>query len=227
MSELGQRVGRAVPQWLRFLIALLLWVLVASAVIAATGTEGSAYASLIAGACVAVALLGFAWILPPAVPFRPLTLRPLLRSWAVFAPCWVVLLVGYLWFMRVAVHPVEPQEGMVVIARGAPSARLGMSLAAIVVAPVIEELLFRGYLQSALAQFAGAKVALVGSALAFGLAHGLAYAFPLACVGLWLGWLRQRYASLLTPMLGHALHNGLMVAVTLLWPQSVDWLYHP
>lgn len=226
MSEPAQPVGRTVPQWLRCLLALALWVLVSSVVLAATHAE-KATASLLAGACAAVVLLGLAAILPPAVPFGPLRWRPLLRSWAVFAPSWVTCLVAYLWFLRMAAHPVVPQESLVVIASESPSERLAMALAAIVVAPLVEELLFRGYLQAALAQFAGPRVALVGTALVFGLVHGLDYAVPLACVGLWLGWLRQRYGSLLTPMLGHALHNGLMVTATLLWPQSVAWLYHP
>lgn len=221
----AEQHGREVPQWGRFLLALLLWPLVASVVLAVTGAD-SVVAPLVAGAAVGIALLGLAWALPPAVPLGPLRWQPLLRSWAVFAPAFVLLLLAYLWFMRAAGQAVAPQEGLVALASGSAGARWAMALSAVVVAPVVEEILFRGYLQSALAQFAGARVALVGSALAFGFAHGLAYAVPLTFVGLWLGWLRQRFGTLLTAMLGHALHNGLMVAVTLLWPESVELLYH-
>jgi membrane protease YdiL (CAAX protease family) len=66
---------------------------------------------------------------------------------------------------------------------------------------------------------------MVVTAAAFGVVHGLDYAIPLACVGLWLGRLRVVHGSLWAPMLGHALHNGLMVGVTLLWPGSVLLLY--
>lgn len=224
MSGPEQHLGRGVPQWLRLLLAVLLWVLVASASISATGTEGAA-ASIVAGVACAGALGALARLLPPAVSFGPLRAASVLRSWVVFAPCWVALLLAYLWAMHTAGHAVAPQEALVVIASGSPSMRFGMALTAVVSAPVLEEILFRGYLQSALASWLGARVAWLATAVVFGVAHGLAYAIPLAGVGLWLGWLRQRHGALLVPMLGHALHNGLMVLITLLWPESVELLY--
>ena len=77
------------------------------------------------------------------------------------------------------------------------------------VAPVVEELTYRGLGFAAVSQFFGGGVAVVVTAVAFGLAHGLVIALPVLTIfGLILGWLRLRTRSLYPSIILHAIFNG-------------------
>ena len=83
-------------------------------------------------------------------------------------------------------------------------------------APVVEELTFRGLGFSLLVRF-GVLPAILGAGLLFALAHGLLQALPeLAIFGCALSWLRWRTRSVYPGMLLHATFNGisLVAAVT-------------
>jgi membrane protease YdiL (CAAX protease family) len=77
------------------------------------------------------------------------------------------------------------------------------------VAPIVEELTYRGLGFAAVQQFFGGGVAVVVTALAFGLAHGLVIALPVLTIfGLILVWLRLRTKSIYPPIILHAIFNG-------------------
>ena len=77
-----------------------------------------------------------------------------------------------------------------------------------VVAPIVEELTFRGLGFGLLSKY-GVRVALVGTAVLFGLVHGFLVALPLfVIVGLALGWLRMRSGSVYPGMVMHGLCNA-------------------
>jgi membrane protease YdiL (CAAX protease family) len=85
-------------------------------------------------------------------------------------------------------------------------------------APVCEELLFRGLGFGLVSAVTGPWPGIVISGLAFGLAHGLVAALPvLALFGIILGWLRWKTGSIYPGMLVHGTFNGvsLILAVTL------------
>jgi sodium transport system permease protein len=76
-----------------------------------------------------------------------------------------------------------------------------------------EELFFRGYLFSALRRAAGARTAIVGSAVLFGLFHYVSLfdrLIPSTLVGLILGWVCWRTGSVLPAMLLHGCYDALM-----------------
>ena len=83
-------------------------------------------------------------------------------------------------------------------------------LATVVLAPVTEEVIFRGLIFSRLERAMPGWLAAVLSALAFGLCHGqpvwMAYAFVL---GLVFAFLRLRTGSILPSMLAHFIFNGI------------------
>ncbi len=84
-------------------------------------------------------------------------------------------------------------------------------------APLVEEYVFRGVGHSLVSSVAGPTVAIVATALAFGLAHGLVVALPvLSLFGAILGWLRWKSGSLYPPMILHGIFNAgaLIAAVT-------------
>lgn len=86
-----------------------------------------------------------------------------------------------------------------------------------VVAPIVEEILYRGLGYTLLAGF-GTWTAIVVTGVVFGASHGLLVALPiLTAFGIVLGWLRSRTESLYPPVLLHAVFNGaaLIVSVTI------------
>lgn len=87
-------------------------------------------------------------------------------------------------------------------------------VAVAIVAPVVEELTFRGLGYSLLQPF-GARAAIVGTALPFGLMHGFVLALPLfVVVGLSLAWLRTRTGSVYPGMLMHGTFNAAAIVLT-------------
>ena len=85
-----------------------------------------------------------------------------------------------------------------------------------VVAPIVEELTFRGLGQSLLA-FLGRWPSIVVVGVAFGLAHGLVEAeLVLVPFGIALAWLRSRTDSVYPGMVVHALFNGVALAAAVL-----------
>jgi membrane protease YdiL (CAAX protease family) len=85
-----------------------------------------------------------------------------------------------------------------------------------VVAPIVEELTFRGLGQSLLA-FLGQWPSILLVGLTFGLAHGLVEALlVLVPFGIALAWLRSRTDSVYPGMVVHALFNGVALAAAVL-----------
>jgi len=82
----------------------------------------------------------------------------------------------------------------------------------VTVVPFTEELFYRGLGVSVLARF-GSGVAIVGTALAFGLAHGLLVALPpLVFFAVGLAWLRLRSQSVWPGIAAHAAYNAIGLA---------------
>jgi membrane protease YdiL (CAAX protease family) len=99
-----------------------------------------------------------------------------------------------------------------------------LTLAAVVVAPVAEELFFRGLLLQALLRYLGhAWLAILLFGLAFGLIHHeLPQAvLPMMTMGVILGYVRVRYRSLTACVLAHALFNARTMVIVLLNPEMV------
>lgn len=96
-----------------------------------------------------------------------------------------------------------------------------MLLMAVVVAPVVEELFFRGLLLQTVWGWCGRRyVALVISAGAFALVHlpQPQAVFPLFVLGLILGLVRVRFRSVTACIVAHAVFNGRTMLLLLLNP---------
>jgi membrane protease YdiL (CAAX protease family) len=91
-----------------------------------------------------------------------------------------------------------------------------MAVAAVIVAPVCEEVMFRGYLYPAAKKFVGPWVAGFGSALIFAAAHGsLAPLLPLFIFGCALVLAYEWTGSLWAPVAMHFCFNGATVVIQL------------
>ncbi|MCC6620753.1 MAG: CPBP family intramembrane metalloprotease [Deltaproteobacteria bacterium] len=101
-----------------------------------------------------------------------------------------------------------------------PSLDLGAGVVALafaltIAAPIAEEVFFRGWLQSAIAQDLPAhrrRWAFVIAAVAFALAHVGTWLLPQLVLGLAAGALYARWGGLAPAMLAHATHNAIVIA---------------
>jgi hypothetical protein len=112
--------------------------------------------------------------------------------------------------------PEIAHDVLVHLAKAPPGIRWGLAVVAIVGAPVYEELIFRGMLQTALQQSRIVPYrwpAIIFTAAGFAVIHGPPYqTWPgLFVLALGLGYVYERTGSLWYPMVIHALFNALNV----------------
>lgn len=123
-----------------------------------------------------------------------------------------------LWAHFFPAHPLPPVPAIPPWRTYAPLPRLRFLLAALLLAPACEELLFRGLLQSALLRALPPRAAYPLVALAFALLHGLTAAIlPLFVLSLLLSR-AARAAGLLSPFLLHSAYNLLVLLASLFLP---------
>ncbi|CAI5468811.1 unnamed protein product [Closterium sp. Yama58-4] len=93
-----------------------------------------------------------------------------------------------------------------------------------VLAPILEETIFRAFLLTSLTKWMPVPLAVAGSACAFAAAHMTPNEFPkLAALGLVLGFTYVRTRNLLTPMIIHSVWNsGVIIILTLLRMEGYD-----
>jgi membrane protease YdiL (CAAX protease family) len=83
-----------------------------------------------------------------------------------------------------------------------------MGVAIVIIAPFIEEMLFRGYLFDQIRTRANPLAAILSTALLFALVHfSIATLIPIFIMGVIMGVLRERTGSILPSMLFHSLNN--------------------
>ncbi len=111
----------------------------------------------------------------------------------------------------------HPDQGLPAGWDSSRAAQFALSFVVVaVVAPVVEELTFRGLGFTLLSRF-GPDAAVFGTAVLFGLYHGFVLALPVfVVVGLALGWLRRRTGSIYPGMVMHGAFNAvaLILAVS-------------
>jgi membrane protease YdiL (CAAX protease family) len=91
-----------------------------------------------------------------------------------------------------------------------------MAIAAVIAAPICEEIIFRGYLYPVLKRFAGVWPAAICSAFVFSAAHGnLTALLPLFVFGALLVLIYEKTGSLWAPIAVHFCFNGATVMLQL------------
>jgi membrane protease YdiL (CAAX protease family) len=141
------------------------------------------------------------------------------RSWSGALGTGILILVAVN-IVSVALEPIlhPGREQGLTPTRWEPSHAPQFALfafAVVVMAPITEELAFRGLGYGLLRPF-GLAVAIGGSAVLWALAHGLLDALPVITIlGIGLGWLRYRQDSTIPGMILHGAFNGLALAVSL------------
>ena len=129
-----------------------------------------------------------------------------------------VFAVGVLTSVLLKINPTtDVQEVMRIFEnQTAATQRIPIILLAVAIAPVAEELAFRGYLYGVIKRFFGAVPALVLSGILFALIHlNLPSFFPLLVLGWVFALAYELSGSLLVPMTMHALFNALNLILAL------------
>ncbi len=124
-----------------------------------------------------------------------------------------------IWLVGAALEPfldANGEQGLVPdewdSSRAAPFAAFFVTVA--IVAPVVEELTYRGLGYSLLVPY-GPWVAIFVTGILFGLSHGLLVALPiLAFFGLVVGWLRMKTDSVYPTMILHGVFNSIALIVS-------------
>ncbi len=97
--------------------------------------------------------------------------------------------------------------------------RIAIAITAILVAPVVEELCFRGFIYLYLKRYTGSVFAIIATSLFFGIIHlNLVQSIPLACFSLLLILLYEKTKTLLAPIIAHSIFNFLTVLHMFLIP---------
>ena len=145
--------------------------------------------------------------------FTALTTYRILRKWqshiSFRSPSWGApfrLLCGYLllWCISITIEPITARIPADQSALGAGGWLL---LSAVVLAPLLEEVVFRGYITSGLQYAYGPITAWFISSLIFGIAHGdIAPAINATFCGLVLGFYYMRYRSLMLVIMLHSMN---------------------
>lgn len=148
----------------------------------------------------------------------------LLAPFAYLAGWVVIAVVLVLYALALQIFSVDPSSGAhpvvpMLLGGGDNKMVVAIALLAVIVAPFVEEIMFRGALYGWLRSFLPAWSAIIISASCFAFMHpqGAIGLVPLASIGILLAILREWRGSLVAPMIAHACFNGgtLILLVTL------------
>jgi uncharacterized protein len=133
---------------------------------------------------------------------------------------WAIVIAAMLYSFTVPLllSQVDPKGHLSFRIPADTPASLILVLLAVVVAPVTEELLFRGWIYTSLRHRFGLWSAVIASSIVFALAHydeTHIYALAVFPVGLALAGLRERTGSIKASIIFHAVYNLAAVAISL------------
>ena len=121
------------------------------------------------------------------------------------------------WLLGALGGRFEPQAWGTQLAEVVETAeRARAVLLAVLVVPLLEELVFRGALQPMLVRSLGIIGGIGVTATLFAYLHGAGAFLPILALALLLSWLRERTGRLAPCVAVHVLHNGVQMALLFL-----------
>ena len=129
---------------------------------------------------------------------------------------------GLMQYIVSSTHCPEFQDVVEMIAKSDTTSRVLLIITAVVVAPVVEECCFRGFLYNSLKRRAGMGVAMVCSSLLFAAVHtSLAQMLPLTVFALLQCVLYEKTQTLCAPIISHAVFNMISVITVLFFYPNI------
>lgn len=224
---------------------LVAWFLVASVIVATVamavgvdpfddaamlfGVVAASHATALAGVFIWLSLRdGLSWRL--LGPLRPRWVRHSLVGVGIGLSGWVIVTLLLAILVRAIDRDALPtQEGLEQLAGADGTAVVVAVFAAVFLAPVVEEVIYRGVLFQALRERIGLWPGMVISAALFGLMHidtvlqadgfdpvGFIPMMGIVLLGVWLAAAFHKTGSIVVPIVGHAAFNGIAVGLALL-----------
>jgi membrane protease YdiL (CAAX protease family) len=109
------------------------------------------------------------------------------------------------------------------LVEGSLGSRLPLLFAVVVLAPLVEELIFRGFLFDALTRPLTRWGAWIATSVLFAAYHvDPVHVIAVLFTGMFLGWLRLTGASIWPCVLAHAMNNGLAACLSLAFGEDLD-----
>jgi len=129
---------------------------------------------------------------------------------------WVAIISD--WMMRKyhIQHPMKHELLEIMDQSPGPLLKVLIAFGAVMVAPLFEEFLFRGHLQTLLARVSQRPwVAVAVTSLMFALVHHWSIWLPIFTLSLCLGYMYERTGNLWVTVLMHAMFNGFSIVINL------------
>ena len=125
---------------------------------------------------------------------------------------------------KVGLNPVEQTSMQALELSVSLGQKIVFGIAALLMAPIVEESLFRGILYPVVKQQGYPKLALFGSSVAFAAIHtNLVTFLPLFLLALVFVFLLEITDALLAPVIAHSCFNGINFAVYVTGTDVMDW----
>ena len=223
-TRMETRVATQPAPWR--LIAWLLFVLALASLSYASRLSGEEppedlayrYSSSIAAIVQYGLMLGILLLIARGLPLREAFALQRPASWPRAIGYLAVALIA-IWLASAALSPfldANDEQGFVPDAWD--SSRIGafsaFFISVAVVAPIVEELTYRGLGFFLLSPY-GTLTAIIATGVLFGTAHGLLVALPVLVVfGLVVGWVRAKTESVYPSMILHGIFNGVALIVS-------------
>lgn len=171
-------------------------------------------------------LVVYSWVRRRALT---LDLRPgwALTRYGLFMLIWFPAVFWiYPMVMRELETPLPAQDVLRYVASGPGDGFLWMTVfVACILAPVGEELFFRGFLFRAIDLHSHRYVALAMTSVLFALTHERSVMLPVFGLGLFFGYVRMKTGGVGSSILLHMVHNSWTIMVAMVAPESLDLVF--
>ena len=150
------------------------------------------------------------------VPFRKKLIWVIVGFMIVTIPAQIMESLGFNHYLSELTGCPEQQNVVESMAKGSPEVKAVIACMAVLVAPITEECLFRGFIYNILKHHSCAFVAAIASSLLFSAIHtSLAQFIPLTIFALVQCYLYEKSRSLALPIIFHMLFNGASTLIIL------------
>ncbi|HEV8377540.1 MAG TPA: CPBP family intramembrane glutamic endopeptidase [Tepidisphaeraceae bacterium] len=129
---------------------------------------------------------------------------------------WVAILADWLMRKYQIQHPMKHELLQIMDEAPSPMLKVMIAIGAVIVAPLFEEFLFRGHLQTLLARVLRRPwLAVIITSILFSLVHHWSIWLPIFALSICLGYMYERTGNLWVSVLMHGMFNGFSIVINL------------